>query len=267
MLPSIGATRAFSTAALAVLAACSPSPVQWATDRTVQASVAPELLASDGSVVPDSLASLRARMVLPTAACLGSLRIARSAGTIFATWWSPRADSSALLASASTKDEGATWTTVAPVDTSDKGRTGCARTPPSIAADAASGYVHVSYAMLAAEGPGIFFAHSMDGGATFHSPVAIVYGEGLGRTSVAAAGDVVAVAFEDPNSRTPRIGLALSGTMGHIFEDRLLPVSDDNGAATHPLVAVQQRRLSVAWQEQGASDGRVMLHVRTGTIP
>ena len=255
------------TAALTVLAACSPSPVQWATDRTVQASTAPELLASDGATVPDSLASLRAVLVPPTRACAGSLRIARSRALIFATWWSPRADSSALLASASTQDEGATWTAVAPVDTSDRGRTGCARNPPSIAADAASGYVHVSYAMLAAEGPGIFFAHSMDGGATFHSPVAIVYGEGLGHTSVAAAGSVVAVAFEDPNSRTPRIGLALSGSMGHIFEDRLVPVSEDNGAATHPLVAVQQRRLSVAWQEQGASSGRVMLHVRTGTIP
>lgn len=267
MASMFGARRAMSTAALAVLAACSPSPVRWASDRTVQTSAATEVLASDGVPVPDSLASLRTRMVPPSPVCAGSLRIARSGAIIFATWWSPRTDSSALLASASTKDEGATWTAVAPVDTSDRGRTGCARNPPSIAADAASGYVHVSYAMLAAEGPGIFFAHSMDGGATFHSPVPIVYGEVLGRTSVAAAGDLVAVAFEDPNSRTPRIGLALSGTMGHIFEDRLLPVSDDNGAATHPLVAVQQRRLSVAWQEQGASSGRVMLHIRTGTIP
>ena len=266
MLPSLRAIRAVGPAALAVLAACSPSPVQWATDRTVQVSGAPELLTSDGAPAPDPLAPLRARMVPPTVACAGSLRIARSAGIIFATWWSPRADSSALLASSSTKDEGATWTAVAPVDTSDRGTTGCVRTPPSIAADAASGYVHVSYAMHAVEGPGIFFAHSMDGGATFHAPVAIVYG-GLGRTSVAAAGDLVAVAFEDPNSRTPRIGLALSGTMGHIFEDRLLPVSDDNGAATNPLVAVRQRRLSIAWQEHGASDGRVMLHVRTGIIP
>ena len=267
MLPSLGAIRTVGTAALAVLAACSQAPVQWATDRTVQASGAAEVLTSDGSPEPDPLAPLRARMVPPTVACAGSLRLARSAGIIFATWWSPRADSSALLASSSTKDEGATWTAVAPVDTSDRGTTGCGRTPPSIAADAASGYVHVSYAMHAVEGPGIFFAHSMDGGATFHAPVAIVYGEGVGRTSVAAAGDLVAVAFEDPNSRTPRIGLALSKTMGHIFEDRLVPVSDDNGAATHPLVAVRQRRLSIAWQEQGVSNGRVMLHVRTGTIP
>ena len=267
MRSSLLATRAIGTAALAVLAACSVSPVAWATDRTMQASAAPEVLSSDGVAVPDSLASLRERIVPPSGACAGSLRIAWSGASIVATWWSPRADSSALLAFAATRDTGTTWTAVAPVDTSDRGTTGCARTPPSIAADAASGYVHVSYAMRAAEGPGIFFAHSMDGGVTFHAPVAIVYGEGLGRTSVAAAGNVVAVAFEDPNSRTPRIGLALSGTMGHIFEERLLPVSDDNGAATHPLVAVRQRHLSVAWQELGASNQRVMLHVRTGTIP
>ena len=252
---------------MAVLAACDPSPVQWTRDHTVRASGTPEVLTGDGAALPDSLASLRARMAPPTAACAGSFRIARAGGKIFAAWWAPRADSSALLASSTTQDEGLTWSSVAPVDTSDRGRTGCARTPPSIAADAASGYVHVAYAMLAVEGPGIFFAHSMDGGVTFHAPVAIVYGERLGRTSVAAAGDVVAVEFEDPNSRTPRIGLALSGTMGHIFEERLLPVSDDNGAATHPLVAVEGRRLSVAWQEQGATDERVMLHVRTGTIP
>jgi hypothetical protein len=107
----------------------------------------------------------------------------------------------------------------------------------------------------------------MDGGATFHAPVPILYGERLGRTSVAAVGDRVVVAFEDPNSRTPRIGLALSRTMGHIFEDRLLPVSDDNGTATHPLVAVQQHRVTVAWQERAAPNGGAILRVRTGTFP
>ena len=143
---------------------------------------------------------------------------------------------------------------------------GCRRSAPSIAADAASGYVHIAYGLVAPEGPGLFFAHSMDGGATFHSPVPIVYGERIGATSVAASGDHVLVAFEDPNSRTPRIGLALSRTMGHIFEDRLLPVSDDNGSATLPMVAVQGQRITAAWQERSTSDGGLVLHVRHGTI-
>jgi hypothetical protein len=106
----------------------------------------------------------------------------------------------------------------------------------------------------------------MDGGTTFHAPVPILYGDHPGHTSVAAAGDRVAVAFEDPNSATPRVGLALSRTMGHIFEHRLLPVSDDNGSATLPLVAVQGRSITVAWRQSRASNGGVVLRVRTGTI-
>jgi hypothetical protein len=159
-----------------------------------------------------------------------------------------------------------TWSAIAPVDTMDRGVSGCRRAAASIAADSASGYVHVTYGLVAPEGPGLFFSHSMDGGASFHAPVPILYGERLGTTSVAAAGDHVVVAFEDPNSVTPRIGLALSRTMGHIFEDRLLPVSDDNGAATQPLVSVQGSRITVMWRQRAAANGQTGIRVRSGNI-
>lgn len=55
--------------------------------------------------------------------------------------------------------------------------------------------------------------------------------------------------------------------MGHILEDRMLPMSDDNGAATQPFVAVHQHRMTVAWYERAASNGDVVARVRTGTIP
>jgi hypothetical protein len=107
----------------------------------------------------------------------------------------------------------------------------------------------------------------MDEGATFHEPVPIFYGERLGRVSVAADGDVVAVAFEDPNSASPRIGLALSRTMGHIFEQRLLPVSNENGIAVHPLTAVRGRRIVVAWERRAAADSaRAVLAVKAGVL-
>ena len=252
---------------LSALVACTSPPVEWTGERTVRVANSGVALSPGGTITGDSLAPLRTRLAPPSAACTGSLQLSRSGGKLFAVWWSPRADSSASLASAYTSDDGATWSAVVPVDMTDRGMTGCARTPPSIAADAASGYVHVTYAMLAAEGPGLFFSHSMDGGASFHEPVPILYGERLGRTSVASAGDRVAVAFEDPNSRTPRIGLALSKSMGHIFEVRLLPVSDNNGAASQPLVAVEQHRMTVAWQERATKDGGVVLRIRTGTFP
>ncbi|MEO5817170.1 MAG: hypothetical protein ABIT20_18015 [Gemmatimonadaceae bacterium] len=248
--------------ALVVVAGCSPDPVQWTENRTVGGNgVAFGLLPADGNV--DRLVS---SAVLPASACAGSLRLSTAKGTTYAVWWSPRPDSGARLLSAHTSDGGTTWSAVAPVDTMDRGVSGCRRPAPAIAADSASGYVHVTYGMVAPEGPGLFFSHSMDGGASFHAPVPILYGERLGTTSVAASGDHVVVAFEDPNSATPRIGLALSRTMGHIFEDRLLPVSDDNGTATQPLVAVQGNRITVAWRQRAAANGQAGVRVRSGTI-
>ena len=257
--------RLVAAVALGV-AACSVSPVEWSDDRALKVGSAAVMLSPGGELVPDSVAATESRTRVPATLCAGSLRVARLGGTTVAVWWSPRADSGAQLLSARSHDGGTSWSAAVPVDTSDRGVSGCRRAAPAIAADSASGYVHLTYGMVAPEGPGLFFSHSMDGGASFHSPVPILYGERLGHTSVAASEDRVAVAFEDPNSATPRIGLALSRTMGHIFEDRLLPVSDDNGPATFPLVTVQGRRLIVAWRQRTAANGGVVLRVRTGTI-
>ena len=257
--------RILSVITLTAQCACTSPPVTWDADRTEKPRDAQYALSADGRLIAESPERLAAHLSAPTSACVGSLRLAHLGTTLVAVWWSPRADSSALLTSARSVDNGATWSAVATVDSTDHGATGCAREQPAIAADSASGYVHVTYAILASEGPGLFYAHSMDGGATFHAPVPILYGARLGRTSVAAEGDFVAVVFEDPNSRLSRIGLALSRTMGHIFEERVLPVSDDNGAATQPLVAVQGRRITIAWQEHATTPGNV-LRVRSGII-
>lgn len=252
--------------AAVLLLACSAAPVSWSGDRTVSASAANTTVGAAGSVLVDSLSLLAATLTPPSPVCPGSLRLARAGHTLFGVWWSPRPDSLASLVSAHSVNDGVSWSAVSLVDTTDRGAAGCHREAPSVAADSATGYIHIAYALLAPEGPGLFYSHSMDRGATFHSPVPIVYGEHLGRTRVASSGDVVAVAFEDPNSGVPRVGLALSRTMGHIFENRLLPVSDDNGAASRPLVAVQGHRVSVAWQERGSVNGDVVLRVRTGTL-
>lgn len=249
--------------AFSTLGGCTPPPVDWTGNRSVPTTSAPTTLNARGAVVDDSLAMLVPQLTPPPPACSGTARAARAGDAVFIVWWSPRADSSARLLAARSTDQGRNWA-IAPVDTTDQSRAGCHRSAPAIAADPSSGYVHVSYAMIAQEGPGIFFAHSMDGGLTFHSPVPIIYGERLGASSVAASGDRVAVAFEDPNSQTPRIGLALSRTMGHIFEDRMLPVSDDNGSATLPIVAVRGSHITVAWQVRSAAG--LVLHARDGTI-
>jgi hypothetical protein len=253
---------------LLLASACLKSPVDWTTQRSIPlASDSARVLAPDGTLRPDSLLARAATVTPPSGSiCPGSLRLARAGSSLYAAWWSPRPDSNANLLSSRSLDGGRHWSIPAAVDTSDKGLSGCRRVAPSIAADSSSGYVHVTYSMVAPEGPGLFFAHSMDEGVTFHTPVAILYGDRLGQTSVAADGDIVVVGFEDPNSRTPRVGLAISRTMGHIFEQRILPLSDDVGTATRPLTAVRGRRIAVAWEQRASPTAPAALDVRVGTL-
>ena len=266
VMPSMPLGRRCALLALAV-SACAPAPVEWAAERTVaQGDDSALVLQPDGRFAPDAMAALRASLSAPAGpACPGSLRLASARGTHYAVWWAPRSDSTARLMAAHSAG-GGQWSTPVPVDTTDVGVTGCRREPPAITADSASGYVHVAYALQASEGPGIFFSHSMDGGASFHSPVPILYGERLGRTSISSDGDLVVVGFEDPNSTTPRIGMAISHTMGHIFEDRIVPVSDDHGIASAPRTAVRGRQVAVAWEQRAAESAPAAVAVRAGML-
>jgi hypothetical protein len=196
--------------------------------------------------------------------CERSLAATTARGdTAYATWWAPRADSSALLVVGRSVDGGRTWAVPAIADSTDKGRSGCNRPAPFITADTTNGYVHVAYFMVAAEGAGVFFTHSMGAGEMFHSPVPIVYGERASAAAVAAHGDTVAVAYIDPNAATPQLWLALSQTTGHIFNTRL-QVSPSTAQAARPAVAVHGHRVAVAWLETPRGSGDSVMVVRTG---
>lgn len=181
------------------------------------------------------------------AACPGSLRIAKAGSEEYAVWWESNPDSSATLMTSRSHD-GRTWAPSIAADTTDNGVRGCGRPAPAIAADSASGYVHIAYFSEPDNGPGIFFAHSMDKAATFHSPVPIVFGRNPSRVSVASSGDKVAVAYEDPNASQPLVGVALSRTMGHIFESRSI-ASSENGRARQPVVRLSGDSIRLWWSE------------------
>ena len=91
----------------------------------------------------------------------------------------------------------------------------------------------------------------MDSAATFHAPVPIVFGKNPSRVSVASRGDRVAVAYEDPNSAEPMIGVAFSNTMGHLFEARMQATSSD-GRAKKPIVRVSNDSVYLWWSEYSA---------------
>jgi hypothetical protein len=235
--------------AVGATAACdSTSSVTWSPSLTNAGDALPGRLSLVGDA--PTFTTDTGKLVAPAiaGACIGSVRVALSgaSGTErYAAWWAPRPDSSAELLAARRTDGGQRWSTAEPVDTADHTPVGCKRPAPAVAADSASGYVHVAYGMRDSQGAGVFFSHSMDRGRMFHSAVTIVYGERLANVAIAVRGDTVAVAYVDPSSNHPPLGLALSHTMGHIFEDRLVvPETKDVG---DPAVALGAGRVAVAW--------------------
>jgi hypothetical protein len=240
--------------AVGAATACVQDPVHWAGD----AHAPPPVIGA--AWVPPAIPS-------GTPVCAGSVSGARARGdTAFAAWWAPRADSSASLVVARSTDGGRTWGAPVVADSTDRGRSGCRRGQPSIAADSTNGYVHVVYFMVAPEGPGLFFTHSMEGGTMFHAPVPVVYGERPSSGAVASHGDTVVVAYEDPNASAPQIRLALSHSTGHIFEDRST-VSPVAASSTRPLVALHGDSITVSWYQTALGGGPGSTVVRTGALP
>jgi hypothetical protein len=244
---------------VATLGCAREEPVEWGSPSRERADTLPGRLSIDAAG-PLHFVNIPAptdpTFTPPASACRASLRVAWSGSSgaeRYAVWWSVRADSSAALLGARSIDDGATWSAPLPVDTLDRSNVGCNRPAPAIAADSQTGYVHVAYAMHAPEGTGVFFAHAMDRGTMYHAPVAIVYGDRLVDVDVAALHDTVAVAYTDPSMRYPHVGLALSRTLGHIFEVRIPAVArtgSGNAGASSPAVALAPGRIAVAWIER-----------------
>ncbi len=275
LLPAIAAATA--------LAACAADPVVW--DEAAERHLPPP--AATGAVVPDVaadsaaasgvVAALRAAPraavgtagapaaaapdtaghPLPTAAdpgaCPTSLRLATGPNHVVgAVWWSVRADHSGALRASRSTDGGHTWAAPVPVDTVDRSEAGCDRPAASIAVDSTNGYLHVAYSMEAPEGKGVFYAHQMDPRAGFERPQVVVYGDRPAATSVASEGDLVAVAYEDPNTGgRPFVSIALSHTAGHSFAERFA-ASAGSMSAERPVLALADRRVALGWVERVA---------------
>ena len=102
-------------------------------------------------------------------------------------------------------------------------------------------------------------------GSMLHSPVAVIYGDRLVSTAIAADGDRVAVAYEEPNGTRKQIDVALSQTQGHIFEWHAT-ASRDIDAATQPAVALVGPRLAVAWVTRRMGDSTSSTVAREGRV-
>ena len=227
------------------LCACTSEPVDWG-DVSYRRSQLGDPDARSG--ILDAYLPAIPGAVAP---CRRSIRTAHDARDLFRVWWTARADSSAVLAMQRSPGDAATWQPPVTIDDRDRGRRGCDRPAPGVFLDSRRGYLHIVYFLEGRDGAGVFFAHSMDEGRMFHSPVPVVYGNSPSRAAVAAHGDSVVVVFEDPNSTTARIGIVLSHTTGHIFEQRAQATPDDVQAVA-PWVALDHDDITVWWRTPAA---------------
>jgi hypothetical protein len=234
-------SRILSLGALLIATACVKEPVDWG-----DVSYRNSLLGDPdtrSAIMSANLPTVRGTSV----PCMQSVRSTAVAHELVRAWWSMRADSSVVLSLQHSPDPGATWQAPIEIDARDRGHRGCIRPAPGLFYDSASRYVYVAYFIEGADGAGVFFAHSMDDGSMFHSPVPVVYGRTPSVAAVAGHGDSVVVVFEDPNSTTPRIGIVLSRTTGHIFEQRD-EVTPEEIPARAPWVALAHDTITVWWK-------------------
>lgn len=230
-----------------VLVSCVDEPVQWSdiSYRRSRLGDPPAISAVRDANLPTIVGTV--------APCRRSVTSVASRVELFRVWWSVRGDSNAVLSMQRSPDGGRTWLAPVVVDARDRGGRGCSRPSPGISYDSTSRYVYLAYFLEGADGPGVFFGHSMNDGQMFHSPVPVVYGRNPARAAVAGRGDSVVVVFEDPNAATPTLGVVLSRTTGHIFDQRG-EVTPQEVRAVQPWLSLSNGRIGVWWMTPDVLD-------------
>ncbi len=242
--------------AVLLIAACAAEPIEWEPPRDIGGTIGATtrlIMEEDGT--PRLVDRPVPAVTLPAAACSTSVVVARARGEEwYAAWFLARFDSSVVLMVNRSADGGSTWSTPVVADGRDRGRRGCARPRPALAADSATAYVHVAYFIEPIEGTGVWYTHSMEQGKVWHQTIGVLYGEEPVRASVASAADTVLVAYEHPGSGGSRLGVAISRQAGHTFAERLRVVRV-SGTVREPRIAFAGGRVALAWLEEPRATG------------
>ncbi|HEX5631983.1 MAG TPA: sialidase family protein [Gemmatimonadales bacterium] len=185
----------------------------------------------------------------PTCPCCRTAIAAAPDGSLYLAWRAIFAGDVRDVVVMRSPDGGDTWG--APVKPREDGWVfpGCPHAGPSLKVDAA-GAVHIAWWQGKAGEAGVYYARSTDGGRSFAAqPIATAERSSPAHVQLALRRDGrVAVAWDDGHSPLPRVLLRRSVDGGRHFGVAML-LSDDQAAATFPVLAVVGDSLCVAWSQ------------------
>jgi hypothetical protein len=180
-------------------------------------------------------------------------------GVVYAAWRAVLPGNIREIVVARSSDRGTTWSEPVRVQNDQWQVDACPHAGPALAVDSRN-RLHVTWWSGKEGAAGVFYARSDDGGKSFAHVTPLGTAEFSQPAHVQLAlGDsgVVAVAWDDGTLQTPRIALRISRDGGDDFSPTHY-TSVEGRAASFPVLALNGKRLTVAWTEQSADYARTV---------
>ncbi len=195
--------------------------------------------------------------------CCRTALATASGGVVYAAWRVVLPGNIREIVVARSSDRGTTWSEPVRVQNDDWQVDACPHAGPALAVDSRN-RLHVTWWSGKEGAAGVFYARSDDGGKSFAHVTPLGTDQFSQPAHVQLAiGDsgVVAVAWDDGTLQTPRIALRISRDGGDDFAPaRYLSV--EGRAASFPVLALNGKRLTIAWTEQSAAYARTVASER-----
>ncbi|HET7623053.1 MAG TPA: sialidase family protein [Gemmatimonadaceae bacterium] len=180
-------------------------------------------------------------------------------GVVYAAWRAVLPGNIREIVVARSNDRGATWSEPVRVQNDQWQVDACPHAGPALAVDSQQ-RLHVTWWSGKEGAAGVFYARSDDGGKSFTNTTPLgtdQFSQPAHVQLVVGDSGVVAVAWDDGTLQTPRIALRISRDHGSDFAPTRY-VSAEGRAASFPVLALDGKKLTVAWTSQSADYARTV---------
>jgi hypothetical protein len=199
----------------------------------------------------------------PTCPCCRTSVAVAGDGTIYVAWRAILAGDVRDVVVTRSSDDGRTWAEPVRTRADDWVYPGCPHAGPSLEVDA-KGDVHVAWWTGKEGEAGVYYARSSDGAKSFVAqPIAIGEKARPAHVQLAVSGPRVYLAWDDGLGDIPRVLLRRSSDGGKRFDPEEL-LSDQDVAASYPVIALYGDSVAVAWSQTTAAEHQKKLAAMAG---